>query len=143
MCGIDLRTASAVPWYHFSDVVVCSAASTVTNPPRNRSNRYERAMWLLRLAELNWVTTKIRSRPELMQFEIGTSTSRYFPASGTAGFARSIVSGKSRVPAPPPRITASTWFIDTGAAVWEEPRSMWQPYSWDWARARAVTVPPV
>src|SRR5688572_21837607 len=65
-------------------------------------------MWLLRLAELNCVTTKIRSRLELRQFEMGTSTSRYFPASGTAGLARSRVSGKSRVPAPPPRMTAST-----------------------------------
>src|SRR5256885_16044151 len=69
-------------------------------------------MWLLRLAELNCVTTKIRSRPELMQFEIGTSTRRYLPASGTAGLARSRVSGNSRVPAPPPRMTASTRFID-------------------------------
>src|SRR5690606_31244925 len=46
-----------------------------------------------------------------MQFEIGTSTRRYFPASGTAGLARSLVRGKSRVPAPPPRITASVSFM--------------------------------
>src|SRR5687768_6489999 len=52
--------------------------------------------------------TKIRSSFEFRQFEIGTSTRRYFPASGTAGLARSRVSGKSRVPAPPPRMTAST-----------------------------------
>src|SRR5688500_963962 len=41
-----------------------------------------------------------------MQFEIGISTSRHFPARGTAGLARSFVSGNSRVPAPPPMITA-------------------------------------
>src|SRR5438874_1465166 len=46
-----------------------------------------------------------------MQLEIGMSTSRYFPASGTAGLARSFVKGKSRVPAPPPIITASTLLV--------------------------------
>src|SRR5688500_17798600 len=117
MCGIDCRTASAVPWYHRSDAGVCSAASTVTKPPRKRSNTYDRAMWLLRLAELYCVTTKIWFSPELMQLEIGTSTSRYFPASGTAGLARWAVSGKSRVPAPPPRITESTRFIRGAARV--------------------------
>jgi hypothetical protein len=43
-----------------------------------------------------------------MQLEIGISTSRYLPASGTAGFARSLVSGNKRVPCPPPIITEST-----------------------------------
>jgi hypothetical protein len=43
---------------------------------------------------------------ELMQLEMGMSTRRYLPPSGTAGFERSSVSGDSRVPAPPPRITA-------------------------------------
>src|SRR5262245_3993620 len=43
-----------------------------------------------------------------MQLEIGISTSRYLPASGTAGLERSLVSGKSREPCPPPIITAST-----------------------------------
>src|SRR6185503_3202029 len=42
-----------------------------------------------------------------MQLEIATSTRRYFPPSGTAGLERCWVRGKSRVPAPPPRITAS------------------------------------
>src|SRR5215218_2645649 len=112
MCGIDCRTASAVPWYHISDTDVCSAARMVTKPARKRSKTYDRAMWLFRLAELYCVRTKMRSSPELMQFEIGTSTRRYLPASGTAGLARSVVSGKSRVPAPPPRMTASILSID-------------------------------
>jgi hypothetical protein len=43
-----------------------------------------------------------------MQFEMGMSTRRYFPPSGTAGFARSFVNGNSLVPAPPPKITDST-----------------------------------
>src|ERR1043166_1625924 len=57
-------------------------------------------------AELNCVNTNIRMTSELMQFEIGTSTRRYFPPSGTAGFERCAVSGNKRLPAPPPRITA-------------------------------------
>src|SRR5436190_4560286 len=53
----------------------------------------------------------MRLRPELMQLEIGISTRRYFPASGTAGLERSLVSGKRRLPAPPPIITASTLLV--------------------------------
>ena len=47
-----------------------------------------------------------------MQFEIGMSISRYLPASGTAGFERYFVSGYSRVPCPPPKTTATTFFIE-------------------------------
>src|SRR5690606_1836480 len=115
MWGSDCRTASAVPWYHDFENGVCSAARTVTNPPRNRSKTYDRAMCRLRLAELYWVTTELRLSPELMQMEMGTSTSRYFPAKGTAGLAREAVSGNSRVPAPRPRMTASIWLIERGA----------------------------
>src|SRR5437762_3361947 len=46
-----------------------------------------------------------------MQLEMGMSTRRYLPARGTAGLARSLVSGKSRVPAPPPIITDSTLLV--------------------------------
>jgi hypothetical protein len=48
--------------------------------------------------------------PELIQFEIGISTNRYFPAIGTAGLLRLAVKGYKRVPAPPPRITANVLF---------------------------------
>src|SRR5690242_7133939 len=48
-----------------------------------------------------------------MQLEIGISTRRYLPASGTAGLARSFVKGNSRVPWPPPMITASTLLLFT------------------------------
>src|SRR5512147_3323120 len=48
----------------------------------------------------------MRRRSELMQLESGMSMSRYLPAMGTAGLDRSRVRGKSRVPRPPPRITA-------------------------------------
>src|SRR5687768_6145949 len=63
-------------------------------------------MCLLSEAELYCVSTKILRMSELMQFEMGMSTSRYLPPSGTAGFERWSVSGDRRVPAPPPRITA-------------------------------------
>src|SRR3954451_2180857 len=65
-------------------------------------------MWRCRLTELNWVSTKIRFSPEWMQFEIGMSIRRYFPPIGTAGLLRDLVSGKSRVPRPPPRIRQMT-----------------------------------
>src|ERR1044071_1163709 len=48
-----------------------------------------------------------------MQFEIGMSTSRYLPARGTAGFARSLVSGNRRVPWPPPMMTERTLLVLT------------------------------
>src|ERR1700734_3300162 len=65
-------------------------------------------MWRCRLTELNWVSTKIRFSPELMQFDTGISISRYLPAIGTAGLLRALVSGNSRVPRPPPRISEIT-----------------------------------
>src|SRR5437667_5373715 len=64
-------------------------------------------MCLFSEAELYCVNTNMRMTSELMQFEMGTSTRRYLPPSGTAGFERSRVNGNSRLPAPPPRITAN------------------------------------
>jgi hypothetical protein len=58
-------------------------------------------------AELNWVNTNILFMPEFMQLEMGISTSRYFPAMGTAGFDRLAVNGYNLDPAPPPSITLS------------------------------------
>src|SRR3954470_395490 len=56
----------------------------------------------------------MRLSPELMQLEIGISTRRYFPASGTAGLERSRVSGNRRVPCPPPMMIERTFPIFTG-----------------------------
>src|SRR5271157_3973203 len=61
-----------------------------------------------RLTELNCVRTKMRFRPECMQLDTGISMSRYFPAIGTAGLLRDLVSGNRRVPRPPPRISETT-----------------------------------
>ena len=55
----------------------------------------------------------IFSRDEFKQFEIGISTSLYFPAIGTAGFDRVAVKGDNLDPCPPPRIIDTTFFFLT------------------------------
>src|SRR6476659_7210937 len=65
-------------------------------------------MWRFSDAELNCVSTKIRRMSACRQLLIGMSINRYWPAIGTAGFERSCVSGKRRVPCPPPRMIART-----------------------------------
>src|SRR5277367_2970080 len=71
-------------------------------------------MCLWREAELNWVRTYTRRNPELMQLLTGISTMRYLPAKGTAGLERSLVRGKSRVPAPPPMTIARVFSVIEG-----------------------------
>src|SRR4029434_4532258 len=75
------------------------------------SSRYVCATCRLSDAELNCVSTKMRLSPACRQLLIGMSIRRYFPPSGTAGFDRIWVSGKSLVPRPPPRISVSTSFM--------------------------------
>ena len=58
-----------------------------------------------------WVRTRFFRTPLLRQFESVKSMIRYAPPKGTAGLARSRVSGSSREPFPPARITANTSFI--------------------------------
>ena len=65
-------------------------------------------MCLFNEAELNWVSTRILLRLELIQLEIGISTRRYLPAIGTAGLLLLAVKGYSLDPAPPPRTMAIT-----------------------------------
>src|SRR5258705_13997144 len=65
-----------------------------------------------------------------MQLEMGISTRRYLPASGTAGLARSLVKGNSRVPCPPPMITESTLLVLTD----------WRPV-YDIASSTSVLAP--
>src|ERR1700719_4007230 len=62
-------------------------------------------MWRLRLSALYCVSTKTRRKLELMQFERVMSMMRYSPPKGTAGLARSRVSGHKRSPWPPARRT--------------------------------------
>lgn len=47
---------------------------------------------------------------------MGMSTKRYLPASGTAGLARSLVRGKSLVPAPPP-MTMPKVFLESSDSL--------------------------
>src|SRR4029453_14388911 len=63
---------------------------------------------------------------ELMQLESAMSTSRYLPPIGTAGFDRCCVSGKRRLPAPPPRMTAKRFeFAGMGVNVPVKGRPFW------------------
>src|SRR6266700_250844 len=51
--------------------------------------------------DLYCVSTQIRMMSPLTKFDSTKSTSRYIPPKGTAGLARSAVSGISRLPSPP------------------------------------------
>src|SRR4029077_13546241 len=62
-------------------------------------------MCRFRLSALYCVSTNTRRRSELMQFDSVTSMIRYTPPNGTAGLARSRVSGQSLSPWPPARRT--------------------------------------
>src|SRR5215510_8469345 len=76
---------------------------------------------MCRLSEALWncVSTNTFVTPELMQLDSAMSMRRTRPATGTAGLARSRVSGKRRVPWPPPMMMATTSFI--GATVYRAP----------------------
>src|SRR3990170_7217248 len=54
---------------------------------------------------LYWVGTTVLRYPAFGKLESGKSISRYEPPKGTAGFARSFVSGSRRLPSPPARMT--------------------------------------
>src|SRR5437660_11094408 len=68
-----------------------------------------------RLLALYCVRTRMRRSSLLMQLERVKSMMRYRPPKGTAGLARSRVSGSRRVPLPPARIKVRTSF--TGACL--------------------------
>src|SRR5215472_16439436 len=65
-------------------------------------------MWRSRLWLLYWVRTTILRTSPFVRFERAKSIRRYVPPKGTAGLARSAVSGCSRVPWPPARTMAIT-----------------------------------
>src|SRR5581483_11939590 len=58
--------------------------------------------------DLYWVSTQIRRYRALTRFDKTKSISRYAPPKGTAGLARSAVSGYSRLPSPPARTMPNT-----------------------------------
>src|SRR5262245_29554578 len=58
----------------------------------------------------------MRSTPACRLLLIGTSISRNFPPSGTAGLARLRVRGQRREPCPPPRMAVTTLWITVSLA---------------------------
>src|SRR3982750_1534510 len=76
--------------------------------------RHALEMCRSRLCDLYWVSTTILRYRALTRLLSAKSPSRYTPPYGTAGFARSAVRGMSRLPSPPARTTAITFF---GAAM--------------------------
>src|SRR5208283_2531186 len=56
-----------------------------------------------------------------MQLDTGISMSRYFPAIGTAGLLRDLVSGNRRAPRPPPRIRETTRSMEDSFTSGERP----------------------
>src|SRR2546423_15678445 len=94
-------------------------------------------------ADLYCVSTIMRMTSDLMQFEMGTSTRRYLPPSGTAGFDRSRVKGCSRLPAPPPRITANKLRLEAirvGAKDIGKGRELSRVITWHCAFNAAIQV---
>ena len=95
-----LRTASAVPWYQSVVVRVCFG----------RPDLHPAGVEDVEVIGLGDVAVQGDGielgedgdlvMPELMQLLMGMSMRRYFPAMGTAGLARSLVSGYRRVPCP-------------------------------------------
>ena len=76
-----------------------------------------RAMCSSSDALLYWVRTLIWRRPELTKFDSTMSMMRYRPPKGTAGLARSAVSGPRRRPSPPARIITRTRAVSNGPVL--------------------------
>ena len=70
--------------------------------------RHVRVMCRSRLWLLYWVRTTILREAGVGQVGQAKSIRRYWPPKGTAGLARSSVSGISRLPSPPARTIDST-----------------------------------
>src|SRR6478672_10590595 len=88
-------------------------------------------MWRSRLIALYCVNWSKRRNSLFRQFESVKSMMRYRPPKGTAGFARSRVSGSSRVPLPPARMTANTFFMmdSARATIREWRRLRWSDFN--------------
>src|SRR5258707_15174306 len=79
-------------------------------------------MCRFKLSALYWVRTKTRRKSELMQFQSVMSMMRYSPPNGTAGLARSRVSGHNRSPCPP---ASNTPMASRIADMADPPRVAW------------------
>src|SRR5690242_13210987 len=82
---------------------------------------HARAMCSFREALLYCVRTLIWRRPELTKLESTMSMIRYRPPNGTAGLARSLVSGPRRRPSPPARIITRIRWVSKGSVLRKGP----------------------
>src|SRR5258708_1280245 len=101
------KTASAVPRNQNGPLRIW-AGTTSTYCPISGTRRQVRVMCSMSEFDLNCVSTLILRNPELMKLLMTKSMIRYRPPNGTAGLARSRVSGYSRSPIPPARIMVRT-----------------------------------
>src|SRR5262245_46832640 len=102
--------ASAVPLYQFSSMRCCGGSTSMYSAISRLRKLQPAWMWRLRLRALYCVSTRQRRSSLLTQLDSVKSTMRYSPPNGTAGLARSRVSGSRRVPLPPARIRVRTSF---------------------------------
>src|ERR1700682_5503202 len=68
-------------------------------------------MWRSRLWLLYCVRTTILKKPAFTRLDRAKTIRRYVPPNGTAGLARSAVSGNNRLPSPPARTMARTRIV--------------------------------
>ena len=88
----------------------CCAGTVETYEPRIAGSRQVCETCRSSECDLYCVSTTILLNPELIRFANAKSMSRYCPANGTAGFARSAVSGIRRLPSPPASTIPKTFF---------------------------------
>src|SRR6201747_51690 len=103
----DCRIASADPVYHRGPSR-CWAGTGVMYSLASPESRQFCEMWRSSECDLYLLRTQIFRYRAFTRFESTKSMSRYAPPKGTAGLARSAVSGYSRLPSPPARTMPST-----------------------------------
>src|SRR5262249_26158559 len=102
--------ASAVPLYQCSSMRCCGGRTSMYSLSSRGKKPQPAVMCRSRLRALYCVSTNTRRKLALMQLDRVKSMMRYSPPNGTAGLARSRVSGSSRVPLPPAKINVRTSF---------------------------------
>ncbi len=105
------KTASAVPLYQSWLMRCWGGREKMYSPTSGLKTFHPRRMWRSREWDLYWIRTMMLRSPELMQLLRVKSMIRYLPPKGTAGLARSAVSGWRRSPRPPDRIMVRRFFM--------------------------------
>src|SRR5208337_2216618 len=101
--------ASAVPRYQDSPVRICGGTRVMKSPHSELKIDQPSRRCFCRECDLYWVKIKMRRRPECRQLLSVKSMMRYLPPKGTAGLARSAVSGCNREPTPPAKRTVNVF----------------------------------